>query len=103
MGAGASAGAQLTTFIYLAGTGYADLSQSTASSNRLRQWNVVDVFTLGLGRHQLKVGVDYRRIASPANPASPLIAAGYFSAPQVLCNEPSSLGVLWYPGTLPRG
>jgi len=41
-----------------------------------RQWNFVDSASLSLGRHQLKVGADYRRLTPVATPAT--ASANYF-------------------------
>lgn len=93
-GAGSSVGPALTMEIIVPGTGYALLRDVTASSNRLRNWNLVDTFSIVSGHHQFKVGVDYRRITSPGSSASPYITPLYFSAQQVLTNQPLLLSVV---------
>ena len=62
-------------------------------SNRERQINVVDSFTHTLGRHNLKYGVDYRRlVASEALP--PLWEVGfYFDEASVLSNQTSGINM----------
>lgn len=62
-----------------------------ATSNRLRQWNLIETFSVVSGHHQFKGGVDYRRIVSPTNPASPQISSIYTSVQQVLSNRASSV------------
>ncbi len=53
-----------------------------------RQWNVVDTVSLSLGRHQLKFGVDYRRLAPSATVPTPLLIYLYFSKSAVTSNSP---------------
>ncbi len=100
-GAGSSVDPGLTMEIVVPGTGYALLRDVTASSNRLRNWNLVDTFSIVSGRHQFKVGVDYRRITSPGSSASPSITPVYFSAQQVLTNQPLLLSVVSYLSATP--
>jgi hypothetical protein len=65
--------------------GYA-LLETDGSRNSIRQWNLVNNTTIALGRHQLKFGVDYRRIVSPFTPASPSVASLYLTPQSVLAN-----------------
>ena len=53
-----------------------------------KQWNVVDTASLSFGRHQLKFGVDYRRLAPSAIISSPFVAYTYLSASAVTANSP---------------
>ena len=46
----------------------------------------MDSASLSQGHHQLKFGIDYRRINSPLSPASPLVEAVYTSQQQLLSN-----------------
>jgi hypothetical protein len=59
--------------------------------NRERQWNLVDTNGLSLGKHQVKLGVDYRHLRSPMSPASPYLYAGFYSEASVLSNQPGYL------------
>jgi hypothetical protein len=43
--------------------GYAVILDQLQQSGAQRQWNLVDTVGLSLGRHQLKFGLDYRRLA----------------------------------------
>jgi hypothetical protein len=52
-----------------------------------KQWNAIDTFSWVFGRHQLKIGADYRRIISPLTPSSPQVLALNFSAQSVLGNS----------------
>lgn len=58
----------------------------TSARNSSHQWNVVDSLSISLGRHTLKTGIDYRRIASTAAPASPEGSVYYESTHSVLTN-----------------
>ncbi len=46
------------------------LIQQANGGNFIRQWNVTDSVGTSRGRHELKAGVDYRRIDSPLTPWS---------------------------------
>lgn len=81
-----------TMQISIPGAGVSLLRENN-SANRLRQWNLVDTFSFALGRHQLKLGADYRRIVSPNDPPSPQITASYTSAQSVVNNKSSFVTV----------
>lgn len=56
-----------------------------------KQWNAVDTVSISLGRHQLKLGADYRRLGySGATPD--LAFYMYFDASSVQTNSPSIIG-----------
>jgi hypothetical protein len=95
-GAGTSVSPELIMEIVIPGAGITRILDNTASANRLRQWNLVDSFSVVSGHHQFKSGVDYRRIASPASPGSPLIVPVYVGAQQVLSNQSLELTALTY-------
>lgn len=60
--------------LYFVGVGAAALTELT-SRNSNSQWNIVDTASLSTGHHQIRVGVDYRRISAPLRPASPYVFA----------------------------
>ncbi len=94
MGASSSRGPNLRMQIFVPGAGFSLLADNTAAGNRLRQWNLVDTFSIVEGHHQLKIGVDYRRIVSPATgQGSPFIVPVFSGANQVLNNTPLILAV----------
>ena len=93
VGAGSSPAAQPTVFIDIAGAGYTQISAGP-TSNGLRQWNVVDALDYVTGKHALKFGVDYRRLASPILPSSPEVYAEFDSASDVLNNAASETSVV---------
>jgi len=93
MGASAAASPSSEISIIIPGAGSSVL-QVPNSSNRLRQWNVVDTFSLALGRHQLRLGFDYRRIVSPNNPASPQTIAVYVGAQSLINNSATVSAVI---------
>ncbi|WP_156994098.1 hypothetical protein [Terriglobus sp. TAA 43] len=64
------------------GTGNSIL-QVASTVNESHQWNLVDTFSLSLGQHQLKFGVDYRHIQSPISPSSPSVSAIFLSSSAV--------------------
>jgi len=59
------------------------------SSGALKQWNLLDTTSISLGRHQLKFGVDYRRLASAAISASPFPGYVFYSQTDVQNNSAS--------------
>jgi hypothetical protein len=62
-------------------------------SNKQRQINVVDSLTQAVGRHNLKYGVDYRRLLT-SEELPPLWEVGFFeSEDQVLSDNPAGLYV----------
>jgi hypothetical protein len=83
-----------TPYFYygIAGIGSGTLTYGD-SRNQSRQWNFVDATSLSMGHHQLKVGVDYRRINSPTLPASPLIDALFYNKQSILNNTTGALYV----------
>jgi hypothetical protein len=58
------------------------------SSSAQRQWNFVDTVSLSLGRHQFKVGVDYRRLAPFAILPTPAVSYIFISESTVQTNSP---------------
>jgi len=56
-----------------------------------KQWNVVDTMSLSFGRHQLKVGIDYRRLAPVEAPPNPQVSWLYFSSIAVKTDSASTL------------
>jgi hypothetical protein len=62
------------------------------------QWNLVDTLSLSLGRHQLKFGVDYRRLAPFVIPSTSIGAFYYISEPSVEANNAFTIGQARAPG-----
>ena len=60
-------------------------------SGTQRQWNLVDAASLTRGRHQFKLGIDYRRLAPLAIPPTPLAAFLYFGESKVEGNSPFTI------------
>ena len=71
--------------LYLGGTNPA-ITQY-ANSGKQSQWNVVDTVALSLGRHQLKFGVDFRRLRPTVYQTSPVVQYFYISAASVAANS----------------
>jgi Carboxypeptidase regulatory-like domain/TonB-dependent Receptor Plug Domain len=76
--------------IYFPGVNGAEID-TTHSNQMSDQWNAANNVALSLGSHQLKVGIDYRRINSPLNPATPLVEALYETLPSVLANQATEI------------
>jgi len=70
-------------FGLILGPGSSGIS-TTKSNSEGRQWNVIDTFSLSLGHHLLKFGMDYRRIKSPLHSSSPVEEPDFQSVGSVL-------------------
>jgi hypothetical protein len=57
-----------------------------------KQWNVVDAISVSLGAHQLKAGVDYRRLSPVIKPLFPSVAYVYSGISDVQANNPFIVG-----------
>lgn len=101
VGAGASKNANPFIFLELAGAGYTELATSL-TRNALRQWNAVDTYSYVAGKHNLKVGADYRHLSSPYAFASPSVTPLFFSLSDVLGNHPSVTSVGNSAGVTPQ-
>jgi carboxypeptidase family protein len=77
----------ISTTLFL-GSYVAQLSQIRESSEQ-KQWNVVDNVILSVGRHQLKVGVDYRRLSPQILLPDPQVSYYYFDQGAVNQNNVS--------------
>jgi hypothetical protein len=86
MGVGSYPDAQPYFLLYIGGVGSAEIYQGPAR-NVGRQWNIVDTFNLSAGRHQLKAGLDYRRIISPLEPPSIQPYVPFESVNSILTNS----------------
>jgi hypothetical protein len=67
-------------------SGYVPEIYEQQNSGIQRQWNLVDTTSLTIGRHQLKFGVDYRRLTPVLRPYSPFLQYFYFSESSVEAN-----------------
>jgi len=72
-------------YISISGVGDSTIEQNTAA-NRIRQWNFTDTVSLSIGRHQLRLGVDERRVDSPLTPASPYGGVDYYDRQSMIAN-----------------
>jgi hypothetical protein len=66
--------------------GFMFLSQDHFAGDQ-RQWNLVDTVSASRGRHQLKFGVDYRRLTPVQASASPSVVYIFFGASAVQANS----------------
>jgi hypothetical protein len=62
--------------------------QEGYSSALQHQWNVVDSLTLAFGKHELKLGFDYRRVSSTQQQGNPAIYYSFLGAADVQTNNP---------------
>ena len=76
-------GSDATGVVFLSYNGYSTLILDTLSAGAQKQWNLVDTLSLSVGHHQLKFGVDYRRLAPVAIQSSPSVSYYYFDKASV--------------------
>ena len=72
------------------GNSYVDTG---SSSTGVRSWNLIDTVNIQLGRHQLKLGVDYNRLKNLPQATTPLVQALYYSPGSVENNAATSLDI----------
>jgi hypothetical protein len=70
---------------------FPELTQSDNVATQ-EQWNVVNTMNLLLGRHHLKFGVDYRRLAPFTVPSTPFLSYDYQSESAVMTNAAAVVG-----------
>jgi Carboxypeptidase regulatory-like domain len=73
--------------VALAYSGYFFRLNQQQSSGSQRQWNFLDTMSVPFGRHQLKFGVDYRRLAPGAISYTPSLFYYYLSENAVETNS----------------
>src|SRR5882724_2866411 len=88
-GTGAESTARVTL---LFGNYLAILNQGQASGTQ-KQWNIVDTASLALGRHQVKFGIDYRRLTPAAIPSPVFVNYSYGDQTQVDDPNNNSAGI----------
>jgi carboxypeptidase family protein len=65
------------------------LKQYVQASSQ-HQWNIVDTTSFSVGRHQLKFGVDYRRLAPTLGRTRPDVIYSYYAASSILTDSADS-------------
>src|SRR5207247_9686339 len=76
-------------FIFLCYDAFCMQPDQSLSAGAVKQWNLVDTVSYSLGRHQLKFGVDYRRLASHAIQSTLSVAFFYFDENSIENNSPA--------------
>ncbi|MDR3742154.1 MAG: TonB-dependent receptor [Terracidiphilus sp.] len=79
-------------YIHINGYGESSIFVDQASSS-LRQWNVRDVLSNQIGRHFLRLGTDYRHIASGVAPAPLSVEADFFDTDALINNAASAVSI----------
>jgi hypothetical protein len=100
MGASGLPNAYPVMYLSIAGIGTADFATPN-SSNQGRQWNLVDTLSLSTGRHQWRLGVDYRRIKSPLKSSNPEMFTFFASNASILNDAPTLPEILRYVPATP--
>ncbi|MGB9407140.1 MAG: TonB-dependent receptor [Terracidiphilus sp.] len=99
-GVGSYANPAPTFLMEFSGIGLSALSL-TAGGNKSRQWNIVETVSMLSGHHQLKFGLNYRRIKGISIDPG-VVAEGVFSSPDsVLNNSMDELYIAKYVNVSP--
>jgi hypothetical protein len=69
--------------VVLAFPGYSAVIQQAAYAGQQKQWNLVDTMDFSTGKHQIRFGVDYRRLAPVSHVTNPLLESLFFSEASV--------------------
>jgi hypothetical protein len=82
---GLQSGADVSVAIFNGGyqVGISQLMQSAVQ----RQWNMTDSLAFSRGHHQMRFGVDYRRLTPTATPFNPSVSYDYLSESAVQANN----------------
>jgi hypothetical protein len=67
--------------------GYGPALNQVRAEGVQRQWNLVDTLSVGAGRHELKFGVDYRRLSPIQRSENPIVAYYYLSQSSLKANN----------------
>jgi hypothetical protein len=89
---GLNEGTQGWLYFRIPGNNYPTYGLSPSSS-RQRQFNIVETLNWSRGAHNIKWGVDYRRIATTSPLPTYYIQAGFGDLDEILINRPSILRV----------
>jgi hypothetical protein len=76
---------QVAAFFFL--PGYSTYLFQGIVSGKQRQWNAADAVSVSMGRHELKAGIDYRRLMPIQRPSNPSISYDYFSEASIQANN----------------
>jgi hypothetical protein len=91
----------VSSILFFFGDFLADLEGGDFSKYYQRQMNVVDNVFLVKGAHQIKFGIDYRRL-SPTYGIHPSQNVNFFSEPEVTSATPSSVSIFNNDSARPR-
>jgi len=84
---------QYYPYLYVSGIGSSYLDQYNAS-NELHQWNLTDTYALSAGHHQIRVGLDQRRLNSPLNPPQISVTPSFYSRTQMVTNTTNDISII---------
>jgi len=87
---GIAASSQVT--VGLSYGGYSPRLIQTNPSGKQSQWNLVDTMNMVLGKHSLKVGIDWRRLTPALTPA-PNLATYLYTSEAALAANSVSIGI----------
>ncbi len=87
--------------VLLSFPGYFALLSASKDTDLQRQWNIVDALSVSLGKHLLKFGIDYRRLAPRVREGSPSILYQFRSPDSVEANNVNSGNAFAYSGAYP--
>jgi hypothetical protein len=100
MGIGGYSNPTSQPYIDISGVGSTYITEGP-TENKSGQWNLVDSMSVVLGHHQLKFGIDYRRIISRLLPPSVYAFPAYFSSQAIISDSSSFTEVQKNVGATP--
>ncbi len=91
---------QYYPYLYITGIGTTEVTQYNAS-NKLQQWNLTDIFAWTLGHHQVRIGLDERRLHSPLNPTQISVSPNFYSRDAMVTGVATSAIIQKYQTSQP--
>ncbi len=77
-------------YLYVSGVGSTYIQQYKAS-NELQQWNLTDTYVVAVGHHQIRAGIDQRRLNSPLNPPQITVTPDFYSRSAMVSNTATDI------------
>jgi len=79
-------------YIHIAGLGESAIEVDQAAS-ALHQWDLRDVYSLQVGSHLIRSGIDYRHLVSSIHPAQLSVEADFFDANSLQNNRATDIAI----------
>ncbi|WP_260706568.1 TonB-dependent receptor [Edaphobacter flagellatus] len=92
VGLASTTSAYTSFYLNFVGIGASYLTEMTGRNSN-NQWNLVDTISATAGHHHIKLGADYRRIASPIIPPTPYLYTQFTTRQSLVTNSASTLQI----------